>query len=810
VAALDFLQTRGATVNKPQTHSRNLDNLPPALLPLTEQERWVVWPWELRRSKSGAEKWTKPPRMARYPGQNARSNDPSTWGTYQDAVAAVKAGAADGIGYMLLGSGIGAIDLDHCVDRRDAKLDLWAEQLHDEADGAYQEITVSGGGLRIIGTVSGPETQRKFTFDKKTGAGIEIYRNTARYITVSGIELGSCVALPPLDEFIDSLVNRYGSGNTRRAGGLDFNDAGLQGLPNYDTIIRTGAPEGQRSEAFQSVVWHLAGQGWTMQAIIDELARHPNGIGAKYADRLPAEVERSYDKWCSHKRQTAGNTAAAANAQWPQIRVTPGELPRVVDEAESALLGLGREIYQRGGLVVRPTLSKLKASDDRETEAWRLVPVTKAHLVDALTCAARFLKYSIRKKEWVATDAPDKVAEIYLARQGYWKLPIITGVIGTPFLRGDGSICDSPGYDAATGLLFKPDCDFPRISQCPTKEDALAALKFIDDLIGSFPFVTAADRSVALSAILTPLDRHNMASAPLHAFTAPAAGTGKSMLVDMAAVIATGRPAPVLAQGGTEEELEKRLGAAVLAGSVITSIDNCEHPLQSAFLCQQLTQQALNVRILGLSQNVEVPTTATVFCTGNNLVIVGDLTRRTVSCSLDAGVERPDQRCFSIDPVATAKANRSELVAAGLTILKAWLGCGKNMKPLPFGSFEGWSRRVRSALLWLGQADPCDTAVKVRADDPNVLALSAVLSQWREVLGVGNQHKTQQVIERATNFSDFHAALVGVAGERNGNKISNKRLGWWCRRVEGRIIGGLKLQSAGIQHGSQTWSLMTI
>jgi hypothetical protein len=141
---------------KPATHNADLAHLPAALLPLTEQARWVVWPWELRTTKGGKSKWTKPPRQARDPARNARSNDSGTWGSYSDAVAAVTAGNADGIGYMLLDSGIGAIDCDHCVDRAIAKLDTWAEQLHDEARGAYQEITVSGGGLRIIGTVAGP------------------------------------------------------------------------------------------------------------------------------------------------------------------------------------------------------------------------------------------------------------------------------------------------------------------------------------------------------------------------------------------------------------------------------------------------------------------------------------------------------------------------------------------------------------------------------------------------------------------------------------------------------------------------------
>src|SRR5262245_6710637 len=72
---------------------------------------------------------------------------------------------------------------------------------------------------------------------------------------------------------------------------------------------------------------------------------------------------------------------------------------------------------------------------------------------------------------------------------------------------------------------------------------------------------------------------------------APAAGTGKSLLVDVAAILATGRLTPVISQGCSEEELEKRLGAALLAGDVVVSIDNCEHELQSVFLalgCAQL------------------------------------------------------------------------------------------------------------------------------------------------------------------------------------------------------------------------------
>ena len=293
-------------MEKPRTYNADLARLPAALLPLTAQRRWVVWPWEARATKNGAAvKWTKPPRMAHDPSRNARSNDPETWGSYADAVAAVAAGNADGIGYMLKGSDIGAVDIDRCFDKDNAKLVSWAERLHDEAGGAYQEVTVSGGGLRIIGTVQGPETHRKFTLDRKTGAGIELYRNTARYITISGVEIGGpCAELPPLDQFIDKLLARHG----QTPDGLDFNSAGPQQSASIDRIIQNGAPEGERSEQFQKVVWHLAGRGWSADQITDELSRHPNGIAAKFADRLHAEVARSFDKWRSRKRAAVGGS----------------------------------------------------------------------------------------------------------------------------------------------------------------------------------------------------------------------------------------------------------------------------------------------------------------------------------------------------------------------------------------------------------------------------------------------------------------------------------------------------------------------
>src|SRR6516164_1167218 len=82
-----------------------------------------------------------------------------------------------------------------------------------------------------------------------------------------------------------------------------------------------------------------------------------------------------------------------------------------------------------------------------------LVGNSVVKLLWLLTCAAQFVKYNTRAKKWLPVDAPDKVAQILLANEGKWRLPILTGVTNAPFVRTDGSVCETPGYDPESGLL---------------------------------------------------------------------------------------------------------------------------------------------------------------------------------------------------------------------------------------------------------------------------------------------------------------------------------------------------------------------
>ena len=117
-----------------------------------------------------------------------------------------------------------------------------------------------------------------------------------------------------IDGYLDELLARFDGqpAASQSATLLDLNTAGPQQTDYYRELLENGANEGERSERFAEVVWHLAGAGMSIEEIVDELARHPNGIGAKYAKRLLAEVTRCFNKWKTHRLAAVTGMAGGA------------------------------------------------------------------------------------------------------------------------------------------------------------------------------------------------------------------------------------------------------------------------------------------------------------------------------------------------------------------------------------------------------------------------------------------------------------------------------------------------------------------
>ncbi len=476
-----------------------------------------------------------------------------------------------------------------------------------------------------------------------------------------------------------------------------------------------------------------------------------------------------------------------------------------MSEAELAIIEAGLPIYQRGSNLVRPFTREAAATHDRTTIMAALQIQTSPALVDLYCQTAAWRKYDARARGWVAADPPKDIAAIHLSRVGRWAVPTIAGVVTAPTMRPDGSILSAPGYDAVTRLyhVVDPALRLPHIPERPTIEDAREALEDLLTLIEGFPFVdTTADRSVALAALVTPVVRGAMPVAPLFAIRASTAGTGKSYLVDLASAVSTGRPCPVISAGSTGEETEKRLGGLLLEGFPILSIDNLNGELGGDLICQAVERPLIRIRRLGGSDISEIESRATMFATGNGLRVRGDMVRRTLLCTLDANVERPELREFDTDPVSMVLADRGRYVAAALTIVRAFGASGAPcLKPL--ASFEAWSDKVRSALHWLGCGDPCATMEVARQEDPELDELREVMALWQRDLG----EEAYTVRDIADHADQRHESYGNGAGDyvrpelrdvlwRIGSDrgaISTKRLGYWLRGHEGRIANKCKI-----------------
>lgn len=481
------------------------------------------------------------------------------------------------------------------------------------------------------------------------------------------------------------------------------------------------------------------------------------------------------------------------------VKLRPDALHIIATEAENALIEAGAPFYVRGSDVVRPTVDELPASHGRTTSVARLIPVDADSAVDHLSRSASWQKYDGRTKSWVLTDPPVKVARIMLSRDGDWHFPRLAGVLTAPTLRPDGSVLSREGYDPATKLLLLNPPLLPPIPAEPTRADALRALKTLKSLLAEFPFVDAASHSVALSALITPVVRGALQVAPLHATTAPVPGSGKSYIIDLASAIATGERAPALAAGRDEEETEKRLTSALISGQVIVSIDNVNGELGGDLLCQMIERPIVSVRPLGVSKLLKLESKANVFATGNNIHLVGDMTRRVVLCSLDPNVERPELREFEMRPYDMVVANRGKYIAAALVVCRAYLCAGCPAKLPDLASFEDWSRIVRSALVWLGEVDPVATMETARAEDPVTSNLTAMLVAWHDAVSdrpmtagkiIARTSETNGFGERTA--PDLYEALLSAAEGRPG-EISGKKLGHYLVRFKGRIMAGLKL-----------------
>jgi putative DNA primase/helicase len=228
-------------------------------------------------------------------------------------------------------------------------------------------------------------------------------------------------------------------------------------------------------------------------------------------------------------------------------------------------------------------------------------------------------------------------------------------------------------------------------------------------------------------------------------------------------------------------------------------------------LCSVLTQTEYKDRLLGANKNLNVPTNVTFLATGNNLTFVGDISTRALLCRLDAKCERPEERSFDVNLYNYIPQHRNELVKAALTILRAYHIAGRPKQPIAqFGRFEEWSDWVRSAIIWVGLADPCASRKEIENADPVRVALGSFFASWYDAFGDLSK-RIKDVINDIQNkkLEILQEALTELAPDAKRG-INTRALGKKLASFKGRIENGYRLDKTGTYQGVDTWRVTKI
>lgn len=147
---------------------------------LLDRPQWLCWKYEERDGKP-----TKVPIHPRT-GQKASSTDPSTWTSFDDAVAACRRYTTlEGIGFVFTPDDpFCGIDLDDCRDPSAGELKPWGKRWVDALN-SYTEVSPSGSGVKIFirGTKPGKSCRKPYEDGE-----VEMY-DQARFFTVTGQRL---------------------------------------------------------------------------------------------------------------------------------------------------------------------------------------------------------------------------------------------------------------------------------------------------------------------------------------------------------------------------------------------------------------------------------------------------------------------------------------------------------------------------------------------------------------------------------------------------------------------------------------------
>jgi hypothetical protein len=515
-----------------------------------------------------------------------------------------------------------------------------------------------------------------------------------------------------------------------------------------------------------------------------------------------------------------------ACAERPNILIDPDE-HRVVCEAVDALAA-DPDVFQRGNALVRVLREHGVSDGIRRSGSASIGALPTASLRERLTKHATFTKLAKQEGALVEVLAhPTAWLVSAVDSRGRWpRIRPLSGLSDTPVLRPDGTLCQSAGYDEKTGVLYEPEAEFPPVHPDAALDDADAAVEALKEVVCDFRFETPEHLAAWFAGLLTPLARFAFdGPAPLFLIDANVRGAGKGLLAQTIGQINLGREMPVSSYAHDSDEMRKKITAIALAGDRLVHLDNLEGNFGNDTLDRALTTTRWKDRILGKSQQVDLPLTAVWYGTGNNVAVAADTTRRIIHVRLDVLEERPEDRTGFRHPdlIGWVRKNRPRLLTDALTVLVAYCNAGRPDQYLtPFGSFEGWSGLVRQAVVWAGLPDPCLTRTRLaETSDTTGDSLAQLLTALRDYdpdrQGVVASELVNRLYARDLQPRDeasvaMRAALENLVGCPPGRTPGPRQVGAKLKAFRRRVSGGFYIDSNPNEHhrNGAVWRLHAV
>lgn len=196
--------------------------------------------------------------------------DPETWSPFTTALADVREGRADYLGFVFDDCGIVGIDIDAGFDDNGFLNELSRDCM--QACKSFTEKSRSGRGIHIY-------VKGRLPFKgKNNGAGVEIYR-TGRYFIVTGEKL-VYDELEECQEGIDYIVDKYFADSLRdgseRRGNRIYSpqyEKPAEGKISVNPSVYPPIGEGMRNSSLTSLAGQLHTKGYSAQAILAELKK---------------------------------------------------------------------------------------------------------------------------------------------------------------------------------------------------------------------------------------------------------------------------------------------------------------------------------------------------------------------------------------------------------------------------------------------------------------------------------------------------------------------------------------------------------